>query len=139
MRPDRRHRGVETRHRVGGNSRQHAVEIDQAVDCEHADAAAIGQNGEPLALMNDGYIQHMRVGGCAGLGAETLARADAEVLGLVGSGGMARTYLEAIHLARPWSSGSSRSGFSRMPSSRWQAPWYATSIAPVAGAEMSVS
>jgi ornithine cyclodeaminase/alanine dehydrogenase-like protein (mu-crystallin family) len=58
-------------------------------------------NGEPLALMNDGYIQHMRVGGCAGLGVETLARADAEVLGLVGSGGMARTYLEAIHLVRP--------------------------------------
>jgi alanine dehydrogenase len=58
-------------------------------------------NGEPLALMNDGYVQHMRVGGCAGLGAEALARADAEVLGLVGSGGMARTYLEAIHLVRP--------------------------------------
>jgi alanine dehydrogenase len=57
-------------------------------------------NGEPLALMNDGHIQHMRVGGCAGLGVETLARADAAVLGLVGSGGMARTYLESIHLVR---------------------------------------
>lgn len=56
--------------------------------------------GEPLALMNDGYVQHMRVGGCAGLGVETLARPDAEVLGLVGSGGMARTYLEAMQLVR---------------------------------------
>jgi len=39
-----------------------------------------------LALLNDGYIQHMRIGGCAGLGVEMLARADADVLGLVGSG-----------------------------------------------------
>jgi ornithine cyclodeaminase/alanine dehydrogenase-like protein (mu-crystallin family) len=58
------------------------------------------RNGEPLALMNDGYVQHMRVGGCAGLGVETLARPDAEVLGLLGSGGMARTYLDAIHRVR---------------------------------------
>jgi ornithine cyclodeaminase/alanine dehydrogenase-like protein (mu-crystallin family) len=58
------------------------------------------RNGEPLALMNDGYVQHMRVGGCAGLGVDALARQDADVLGLVGSGGMARTYLEAIHLVR---------------------------------------
>jgi radical SAM/Cys-rich protein len=39
--------------------------------------------GEPLALMNDGVVQHMRVGGCAGLGTDVLARPDAEVLGLV--------------------------------------------------------
>jgi alanine dehydrogenase len=58
------------------------------------------RNGEPLALMNDGYLQHMRVGGSAGLGADVLARKDAEVLGLLGSGGMARTYLEAIAQVR---------------------------------------
>ena len=58
------------------------------------------RNGEPLALMNDGYVQHMRVGGCAGLGVEGLAREDGDVLGLLGSGGMARTYLEAIHQVR---------------------------------------
>src|SRR6266699_2946964 len=28
------------------------------------------RNGEPLAIINDGLIQHMRVGGCAGLGAK---------------------------------------------------------------------
>lgn len=54
------------------------------------------RNGEPLALMNDGYLQHMRVGGSAGIGADVLARKDADVLGVLGSGGMARTYLEAI-------------------------------------------
>ena len=58
------------------------------------------RNGEPLALINDGYLQHMRVGACAGLGAGELARPDADVLGLLGSGGMGRTYLEAIAQVR---------------------------------------
>ncbi|MGE5217104.1 MAG: ornithine cyclodeaminase family protein [Chloroflexota bacterium] len=59
------------------------------------------RNAEPLALMNDGYLQHMRVGACAGLGTKYLARKDAKVLAMIGSGGMARTYAEAIKLVRP--------------------------------------
>lgn len=59
------------------------------------------RNGEPLGLIQDGYLQHMRVGGSAGIGAEVLARRDAAVLALLGSGGMARTYLEAISEVRP--------------------------------------
>jgi alanine dehydrogenase len=58
-------------------------------------------NGEPLALLNDGTIQHMRVGGGAGIGAKHLARADASIVGLLGSGGMARVYLEAFCNVRP--------------------------------------
>src|SRR6059036_4110546 len=58
------------------------------------------RNGEPLALINDGVLQHMRVGGCAGLGAKYLARDDAAVVGMIGSGGMARTYLEAFNEVR---------------------------------------
>jgi alanine dehydrogenase len=58
-------------------------------------------NGEPLAMMNDGYLQHMRVGASAGIGADALARPDAQVLGMIGSGGMARSYLEAIAEVRP--------------------------------------
>jgi alanine dehydrogenase len=58
------------------------------------------RNGEPLAMLNDGYLQHMRVGGCAGLGTDVLARKDADVLGMIGSGGMARSYLQAIALVR---------------------------------------
>jgi ornithine cyclodeaminase/alanine dehydrogenase-like protein (mu-crystallin family) len=58
------------------------------------------RNGEPLAIINDGYIQHMRVGGCAGLGVKYLSREDAGVVGIFGSGGMARTYLQAFHLVR---------------------------------------
>lgn len=54
------------------------------------------RNGEPLAMLNDGYLQHMRVGGGAGIGAKYLARADASSVGILGSGGMARAYLDAF-------------------------------------------
>src|SRR5918992_1594024 len=59
------------------------------------------RNGEPLAILNDGYLQHMRVGACAGLGTKYLARANSKVLAMIGSGGMARTYAEAIKHVRP--------------------------------------
>jgi len=58
------------------------------------------RNGEPLAIINDGIIQHMRVGGCAGLGAKYLSREDSHIVGILGSGGMARTYLMAFNEVR---------------------------------------
>ena len=58
------------------------------------------RNGEPLAFINDGVLQHMRVGGGAGLGAKYLAREDTHVVGMLGSGGMARTFLEAFKCVR---------------------------------------
>jgi alanine dehydrogenase len=58
------------------------------------------RNGEPLAIINDGIIQHMRVGGCAGLGAKYLSRQDSKVVGILGAGGMARTYLLAFNQVR---------------------------------------
>jgi ornithine cyclodeaminase/alanine dehydrogenase-like protein (mu-crystallin family) len=58
------------------------------------------RNGEPLAIINDGLLQHMRVGGCAGLGVKYLAREDASEVGIFGSGGMARSYLEAFYEVR---------------------------------------
>lgn len=58
-------------------------------------------NGAPLAMMNDGHLQHMRVGAAAGVGARLLARPDAAVVGMIGSGGMARTVLEALVAVRP--------------------------------------
>jgi len=58
------------------------------------------RNAEPLALMNDGYLQHMRVGACAGLGTKYLARENSRVLAMIGSGGMARTYATAIKHVR---------------------------------------
>src|SRR5918992_4388632 len=58
------------------------------------------QNGEPLALINDGYLQHMRVGADSGIGTKYMAREDAEVVGMIGSGGMARSHVESFLLAR---------------------------------------
>ena len=58
------------------------------------------RNAEPLAFINDGVLQHMRVAGGAAIGAKYLARADAHVVGMLGSGGMARTYLEAFKCVR---------------------------------------
>lgn len=43
----------------------------------------------------------MRVGGGAGIGARALARQNAEVVGILGSGGMARTFLDAFCAVRP--------------------------------------
>jgi alanine dehydrogenase len=54
------------------------------------------RDGMPVALINDGYLQHMRVAAGAGLGVKYLARKDSQVVGMLGSGGMARTYLEAF-------------------------------------------
>jgi alanine dehydrogenase len=53
-------------------------------------------NGEPLAILNDGHLQHMRVGAAAGIGARLLSRPDSRRVGLIGAGGMARTVLEAL-------------------------------------------
>jgi alanine dehydrogenase len=54
------------------------------------------RDGMPVALINDGYLQHMRVGAGAGLGVKYLSRKNSQTVGMIGSGGMARTYLEAF-------------------------------------------
>jgi alanine dehydrogenase len=58
------------------------------------------RDGMPVAFINDGFLQHMRVAGGAGLGVKYLARQDSHVVGMIGSGGMARTYLEAFAAVR---------------------------------------
>jgi alanine dehydrogenase len=58
------------------------------------------KDGMPLAILNDGYVQHMRVGAAAGLAAKYVSRKDSKILGMVGSGGMARTYAWAISRVR---------------------------------------
>jgi len=58
-------------------------------------------DGEPLAVINDGHLQHMRVGAAAGIGAKLLSRPESSHVGLVGSGGMAETLLEALVAVRP--------------------------------------
>ena len=49
-------------------------------------------NAEFLAIMNDGFVQHMRVAASVGLGIRYLSRTDSRVMGIIGSGGMARVF-----------------------------------------------
>jgi len=58
------------------------------------------RDATPVAMMNDGRLQHDRVGAGAGLGAKYLARQDSHTVGMIGSGGMARSYLDAIRRVR---------------------------------------
>lgn len=45
------------------------------------------ENGEPLAIMNDGFLQHMRVGADSAIGVKYMANKSAQAVGMFGSGG----------------------------------------------------
>jgi alanine dehydrogenase len=57
--------------------------------------------GEPLAIYPDGIVQRMRTGATSGLAAKYLARADARVVALLGTGWQAGSQAMAICAARP--------------------------------------
>jgi len=56
--------------------------------------------GEPLAIINDGVLQHMRVGADGAIGVKHLANPDAEVVGMMGSGGMAHAHMDSFMCVR---------------------------------------
>ncbi len=56
--------------------------------------------GEPLAILNDGYLQHMRVAADSAIGTNIMAREDSTALAMIGAGGMARSHLEALREVR---------------------------------------
>src|SRR5258708_9710125 len=58
------------------------------------------ENGELLAFINDGHLQHMRVAGDGGIGVKFMANEEAEVVGMLGSGGMACTHMQAFTRVR---------------------------------------
>jgi ornithine cyclodeaminase/alanine dehydrogenase-like protein (mu-crystallin family) len=58
------------------------------------------KTGEPLAFINDGVLQHMRVGADGGIGVKYMSREDSAVVGMLGSGGMACTHMEAFMCVR---------------------------------------
>jgi len=53
------------------------------------------ETGELLAILKEGYLQKMRVGGTSGLAIKYLARPEAQVIGLFGSGWQASAQLMA--------------------------------------------
>jgi alanine dehydrogenase len=55
--------------------------------------------GAPIAIMDGGYLTAMRTGAVAGLATKLMARPDARVHTLFGTGGMARTHAWAIDCA----------------------------------------
>jgi alanine dehydrogenase len=57
-------------------------------------------NGEPLAIIQDGNLQQARVGAKNALGVKYLARENAKTVGMLGSGGQARSHLEAFATVR---------------------------------------
>jgi len=57
-------------------------------------------NGEVLAIMNDGMLQRMRVGGTNGVATKYLAREDAESACIFGSGWQAGAQVMALCVAR---------------------------------------
>jgi len=58
------------------------------------------KTGAPVAIMDGGYLTAMRTGGVAGLATRLLARKDAKVHTMFGTGGMARTHAWAVDKAR---------------------------------------
>ena len=58
------------------------------------------KTGAPIAIMDAGYLTAMRTGGVAGLATKVLAREDAKIHTMFGTGGMARTHAWAVDRAR---------------------------------------
>jgi ornithine cyclodeaminase/alanine dehydrogenase-like protein (mu-crystallin family) len=58
------------------------------------------ETGEPLAFMDGRLITEMRTGAVSAVATRLLAREDASVLAILGSGVQARSHLEALRLVR---------------------------------------
>jgi alanine dehydrogenase len=58
--------------------------------------------GSPVALMDGTYITEMRTAGAAALAARLLAREDARVLAILGTGAQARSHAQMFRRVREW-------------------------------------
>jgi ornithine cyclodeaminase/alanine dehydrogenase-like protein (mu-crystallin family) len=59
------------------------------------------KDGALLAILHDAHIQHMRVAATHAIGTKYMARKDARVMGILGSGGMAWTHALTFPKVRP--------------------------------------
>jgi alanine dehydrogenase len=57
--------------------------------------------GEPRAVLDGGTVTRMRTGAASGVATRLLAREDASVLALIGTGGQAAWQVRAVRAARP--------------------------------------
>jgi len=58
------------------------------------------ETGEPLAIFPDGYVQKLRVAGASAIAARYLARKDATVMALLGTGWQASAHLVTLSMVR---------------------------------------
>jgi ornithine cyclodeaminase/alanine dehydrogenase-like protein (mu-crystallin family) len=58
-------------------------------------------SGRPLAIMEGGTLTAIRTGAASGAATDLLARPDAHIVALIGSGAQAHTQLEAVCTVRP--------------------------------------
>lgn len=58
-------------------------------------------SGELDGILNDGYLQVMRVGATSAVAGKYLSREDSSVLGIIGAGNQARSHTEAMCAIRP--------------------------------------
>ncbi len=59
-----------------------------------------GTNGQPLALLDAEYLTALRTGAASGLATDLLARKEAKVLAVFGTGAQARTQVEGVAAVR---------------------------------------
>lgn len=59
-----------------------------------------GTNGQPLALLDAEYLTALRTGAASGLATDLLARKDASVLAIFGTGAQARTQVKGVATVR---------------------------------------
>ena len=59
------------------------------------------ETGEPLCVMDGRLITEMRTAAVSAAATKILAREDAHVLAILGSGVQARSHIEAMHIVRP--------------------------------------
>jgi len=75
---------------------------NQGIPTHHAVVLLFrAETGEPLAIMDGRLITEMRTAAVSAVATRVLARADASVLAILGSGVQAQSHLEALRLVRP--------------------------------------
>ena len=75
---------------------------NQGIPTHHAVIVLFrAETGEPLAMMDGRLITEMRTAAASAVATQHLARADARVLAILGSGVQAQSHLEALRHVRP--------------------------------------
>lgn len=59
------------------------------------------KTSEPLAFMHESHVSGVRVGATSGVAVDEIARADASVLAVLGTGRQGRAHMEAVCAVRP--------------------------------------